>query len=224
VTGEPATARPLPCLIHIQGEDYVWTEEDGLDPAAVLTLRRFIWREAKRYASVGLRSGLSLEDLAQEGQHGALVAARRFDPTKGLRFITYAVWWIRARILDALRKHMVYVPKEVARALRQDGGLPPVCSLDLPLFADGTTLGQCLAGEFDQTTTEAPVMALEVRRLVRRLKPRDQHILVRHYGLDGQPAETLAAIAITLGLSRERVRQLESQALAQLRKVIAFKG
>ncbi len=224
MTCESTAARPLPCLIPIQGKDYLWTQEEGLDPAAVLTLERFIWREALKFQNVGLRSGLTLEDLVQEGQHGALVAAQRFDPTKGLRYITYAVWWIRARILEALRKHMVYVPKEVARAMRQDDGLPGICSLDQPILPDGTTLGQVLAGDHGHATIEAPVVALEVRRLIRRLKPREQHILVRHYGLDGRPAETLAAVAITLGLSRERVRQLESQALAQLRKVIAFKG
>ncbi|WP_257311177.1 sigma-70 family RNA polymerase sigma factor [Geothrix fuzhouensis] len=222
---EPATAELLPVLVHIKGTDYIWTPEAGLDPAAILTLDAFIWREARKFAATGAKSGLSVEDLVQEGHHGALVAAQRFDPAKGLRFITYAVWWIRSRILDTLRKQVVvHIPRETAATMRQTGSLPPVCSLDLPFLADGTTIGDCMAGDQGADITEAQVSALEARRLLRLLKPRERHILIRRFGLCGHPAENLAVIALSLGLSRERVRQLESQALGRLRKVIAYKG
>lgn len=221
---EPATAELLPVLIRIQGADYLWTPEEGLDPQAILTLHRFIWREARRYVRAGARIGLALEDLVQEGHQGALVAALKFDPAKGHAFITYAVWWIRSRILNALRRGYVHVPTKAAEDLRKGEGMPSVCSLDLPFLADGTTIGDCLAGDQGLATAEAPVIAHEVRRLIHLLKPREQHILIRRYGLDGHPAENLAVIGARLGLSRERVRQLESQALVRLRKVIAYKG
>jgi RNA polymerase sigma factor (sigma-70 family) len=221
---EPSTARPLPCYITIQGADYLWTQEDGLDPEAILTLQRFIWKEARRYQSIGIKAGLSVDDLVQEGQHGALLAARRFDPDKGFQFLTYAVWWIRNRILEVLRGHQVYIPKEVSRALRRVDGLPPVCSLDFPLFADGATIADTIPGDQGQAVTEAQMEAQDVRRLVRLLTPKEQQILIRHYGLHGRPDETLEAIGNTYGVSRERIRQIESQALARLRKHIAYKG
>ncbi len=220
---ESATAELLPVLIRIQGRDYTWEPGQGLDPEAVLTLTRFIWREALRYAGPGAKVGLTVEDLVQEGRHGALVAARRFDPEKGQRFITYAVWWIRCRLLEALRKHVVTIPREVIYTLRATGEIPGVCSLDMPVLEDGTPLGACLAGSEDASTAEGAVAAMEVRRLLKLLKPRERHILIRRFGL-GQPAETLDAIGISLGMSRERVRQLESLALGRLRNAIARKG
>lgn len=219
---EPATAELLPVLIRIQGVDYRWTPEQGLDPAAVLTLHRFVWREALRFAGAGAKFGLEVQDLVQEGQQGALVAAQRFNPELGHRFITYAVWWVRARILEALRRQgMIRIPREALAVLKGTGDMPAVFSLDQPILADGTTIADCLPGDQGHDGAEAQLSALEVRRLIQLLKPRERHILIRRFGLNGHPAENLAAIGLSLGLSRERVRQLESQALARLRKVIA---
>jgi len=61
----------------------------------------------------------------------------------------------------------------------------------------------------------------DVRREVLRLKPRERDVIVRRFGLAGQPAQTLEAIAIGFGLSKERVRQIEFSALARLRDGIA---
>lgn len=221
---EPATAELLPVLVHVQGHDYLWTPEDGLDPAVALTVHRFIWREARRYAATGARIGLELDDLVQEGQQGALIAARRFDPVKGARYMTYAVWWIRARILDVLRKPMVHVPNDVSRSMCRGEGLPAVSSLDLPILEDGTTIADRLTSEGGEDQADLRVAAGEVRTILRLLQPREQLILIRRFGLHGRPEETLDAIGISLGLSRERVRQLQDRALARLRRHIHRKA
>src|SRR5262245_63074158 len=59
---------------------------------------RFVRKVARRYR----HCGLPLEDLVAEGCVGIVQAARRFDPSRGNRFVTYAVWWIRKSILSAL--------------------------------------------------------------------------------------------------------------------------
>ena len=61
---------------------------------------RFAIRQAKRYQG----RGLPLEDLVAEAYFGLVKAAEKFDPTKGFKFITYAVWWIRQSIMDAITK------------------------------------------------------------------------------------------------------------------------
>ena len=217
---EPATAEVLPVLITVQGRAYIWTPEAGLDPQVALTVHRFVWREALRYEATGRRIGLEIHDLVQEGLQGALIAARRFDPAKGQRYITYAAWWIHARILDALRRSMVHVPSEASRAMCRAEGLPPVCSLDLPILEDGTTIADRLVGEDWEQATQDRVAIREIRQVIRqKLHPREQMILARRFGL-GRPEETLEAIAIDLGLSRERIRQLQDKALARLRKHI----
>jgi RNA polymerase primary sigma factor len=64
--------------------------------------------------------GMSFEDLLNEGNLGLIEAARRFDHSKGTKFITYAVWWIRKSILTALSEHaLVRVPTYQMRKLRE---------------------------------------------------------------------------------------------------------
>ena len=69
---------------------------------------RFVVSVAKQYQN----SGMDLSDLINEGNLGLLKAARKFDPTRGFKFITYAVWWIRQQIMQAISEQgrMVRLP------------------------------------------------------------------------------------------------------------------
>lgn len=76
----------------------------------------FVITVAKHYANMGL----PFEDLLNEGNLGMIEAARRFDPDRGTRFITYAVWWIRRAILQALTcdSRTIRLPKYKVKELR----------------------------------------------------------------------------------------------------------
>ena len=82
-------------------------DEEALDKMTRSNLR-FVVSVAKQYQN----QGLSLSDLINEGNVGLIKAARRFDETKGFKFISYAVWWIRQSILQAIVEHsrIVRVP------------------------------------------------------------------------------------------------------------------
>ena len=69
---------------------------------------RFVVSVAKQYQN----QGISLPDLIMEGNKGLLIAAKKFDETRGFKFISYAVWWIRQSILQAIaeQSHIVRVP------------------------------------------------------------------------------------------------------------------
>jgi len=93
-------------------------DEEALDKLVRSNLR-FVVSVAKKYQN----QGVSLSDLINEGNLGLIRAAHKFDETKGIKFISYAVWWIRQAILQALaeQSRIVRVPLNRAGALHRIG-------------------------------------------------------------------------------------------------------
>jgi len=95
-------------------------DQDAIQKLARANLR-FVISVAKKYQN----RGVSLTDLIQEGNVGLVTAARKFDPEQGVKFISYAVWWIRQAILASLANHgrAVRVPlnraSDLARIFRE---------------------------------------------------------------------------------------------------------
>ena len=166
---------------------------------------RFVVSVAKRYQNLGV----PLPDLIAEGNVGLVRAAHLFDPERGVRFISYAVWWIRQAILRTL--------DEQTRTTRRTTPLETSLSEeDDP--SRSSSLRDPLSPDPMELTLDA-FLSLEVRRAMASLAPREVRVLRLYYGLDGSQPLTLEEIASVFGLSRERVRQIKERALGRLRHV-----
>ena len=125
-------AEEVDLAIRIQNGD-----QRALDQLVEANLR-FVVSVAKKYQYIGL----SLVDLINEGNIGLIKAAQKFDHTKGFKFISYAVWWVRQSILDALAKkgRVVRVPSNQGAMpdckTRFDADAPRAESHAMPAFCD----------------------------------------------------------------------------------------
>jgi RNA polymerase sigma factor (sigma-70 family) len=223
---EPCTAKPLPVLVDVQGRSYLWSAEDGLDPTVVFTVRGYIYQEARRLKGPALSLGVSLDDLVQEGTLGALLAARRFDPDRGVQFLTFAAWWVKQRMLAALGQDAISIPPRTREILRKAGALPACASLDIPVGAeeDGAWVDLLVGDEAGtQVLAEARDLKTRLHDALLKLPREERTLLVRRYGLGGRPAESLEVVAEGLGLASETVRHRQVKAERRLRRLLRGK-
>jgi RNA polymerase primary sigma factor len=174
---------------------------------------RLVAALARRYRD----AGAPFDDLVQEGALGLIRAVEKFDHRRGLRFSTYAAWWIRRAVLNAVAgERAIRVP---ASARRRLADLPRVtASLDQPVAEDASPLGELIADERVPDPSEQASEHERDQRLldaVRVLPRRQREVVVRRYGLEQSHDE----IAASLGVGDERSRQLERQALHWLREI-----
>jgi RNA polymerase primary sigma factor len=231
------------------------------DPDAIRELveanLRFVVSYAKRYRGLGV----SYLDLIHEGNLGLVEAARRFEPSHNVKFITYAVWWVRQSIMHALsgQRRAVALParlsavarrfgQEVADLTRRLDHAPSAEEIaeDLDISPSQAEALQFVAGvdvslsdpvgqdeegsrELGDTLAQQAVpspaddlfhhtLLAQVRLALGELDAKEREVVVRRFGLHGGDPETLQQIGDDLGLSRERVRQIEARAKERLRR------
>jgi RNA polymerase primary sigma factor len=216
---------------------------------------RFVVSFAKKYRNCGL----SFLDLINEGNIGLIEAAKRFKASKNVKFITYAVWWVRQAIIHALSDHSgaFRLPQKQANLLYRIGKTISQLTLDLERNPSVDEIAQKLAIPVEEVTNllqvadenvslstvideehefhlsdklEQDVIPAADAELLRSslkdhlyaclgdLDPKEQKVLRLRFGLDEGEPKTLKEIGEMMGLSRERIRQIEAQALDKLNR------
>jgi len=194
---------------------------------------RFVITVAKQYQN----QGLDFPDLISEGNLGLMKAIQNFDWSKNLRFISYAVWWVKQSILQSLNDNArtIRLPVNVVqdlhrakKAIESNGGkledkfqnLPSMVGLDMSINEDGDTLVDVLKNEQAEMPDEVFNTKDELKKklisLLNVLDDREKVIVEDYYGLSGTP-RTLEDIGGDFGLTKERVRQIKEKSLRKLR-------
>ncbi len=228
-------------------------DQEALEKLTKANLR-FVVSVAKQYQ----HQGLSLPDLINEGNLGLIKAAQKFDETKGFKFISYAVWWIRQCILQALAEQSRIVrlplnkigalnkmnrtfsqleqeherdpsPDELAEALDmpKDKVFSTMelsgrhMSVDAP-FQEGedNSLLDVLSNP-DNPSTDATLieesLKQEIDRALNTLPEKERKVISAFYGIGRKPM-SLEEIGDSIGISRERTRQIKEKAIKHLRQ------
>ena len=220
---------------------------------------RFVVSVANKFSGCGI----PLIDLINEGNIGLIEAARRFDPDKGVKFISYGVWWIRQAIMQVLAEQSgsVRLPlkqagllykirnkyEELSKKLRREPTSQDLAqALDIPLreveevlrvsrralslespIGEGSDTAYL---ELMQAEDAPPVdqqlilnsLHEEITKLLESLTEREQEVIRLRFGLGSDSTMTLENVGMKLGLSRERIRQIEKKAKKKLMR--AAKG
>ena len=234
---------------------------------------RLVVHIAKAY----LGRGVPLDDLIEEGNLGLMHAISKFEPERGFRFSTYAIWWIRQAVERAamLQGRAIRLPVHVVRELqrvlrahrslegdaafaqsRPDGvrvedvaallgrevqqvaGLLALAEAPRSLDAgmgvgigsgeDGFTLADMVAGVDEGADPTGITQSHEVGQLINgwidALNAREREVLEGRYGPHDREPETPEVLSARLGLMRERLRQIQNEALVKMRRQLARSG
>lgn len=216
---------------------------------------RLVVMAAKRYMN---HTSLFFEDLIQEGNVGLIAAVEKFDPEKGFRFSTYAMYWIKQAISRAILNnsrsiripiHMLELKtkygkaqKELFESLDREptiGEIAKYMGLDVKkvieietLIKDPVSLNTALNDEDDGTLEDLVAdpnqdnpddrmdnefRAKAINSILDTLSNREKEIIVSRYGLNGKKPKTLDQLGADYKLSKERIRQIEQEALHKMR-------
>ena len=172
---------------------------------------RFVVSVAKQYQN----QGLTLPDLINEGNLGLIKAAQRFDETRGFKFISYAVWWIRQSILQALAEQS----RIVRLPLNKIGSINKINKMYayLEQANERVPSAEEIARELDMSELILASLRTEIERALETLTPREADVIRLYFGLGDQHAMTLEEIGETFDLTRERVRQIKEKAIRRLK-------
>jgi RNA polymerase primary sigma factor len=219
--------------VKMKSDDTPKREREKIESELLVGNLRFVITVAKQYQN----QGLDLSDLIAEGNLGLMKAIKNFDWHKDLRFISYAVWWVKQSIIQSLNDNArtIRLPVNVVQDLHKAkkeiaitgkelelkfSSLPSMIDLDMTINDEGDTLVDMIANPNalapDAGFNTKDMLKNKLISLLNVLDEREKVIIEDYFGLSGTP-RTLEDIGGDFGLTKERVRQIKERALRRLR-------
>lgn len=176
--------------------------KEALDKLVKYNLR-FVITVAKKYRS---KTNVSFADLISEGNIGLIRAAQKYDPTRNIRFSSYAVWWIKASINECIERYKGNIEYnfmedyQIVNLVESEGSYDNINE------------------EFEQKMNNLQSRKSAIDDLVKCLEDREKKIIMLFFGLEGNRKEmNLDEISKEMSLTKERVRQIKDTALVKLK-------
>lgn len=197
--------KPLTKEKELELTERIKNGDDEAKRALVEANLKFVVTIAKKYRD----DDIPFEDIISEGNLGLIKAAERYDASMGNKFITYAVWWIKAYIQDFIERHDRNrdIDSDVLSSVLPDD----LCDDDYERELIG------INEEFGNTINDISYRENAIAEMVASLENRERKILALYFGLDGDKEHTLNEIGCELNLSGERVRQIMDKAIVKLK-------
>lgn len=200
---------------------------------------RFVISVAKMYQG----QGLDIMDLISEGNIGLMKAAERFDPTSGLKFISYAVWWVKQSMMASMNENArtIRIPSNLVQESQKQkkeelneedkyyinnsdepvsSNLPYCVGLYKEINEEGDQLIDLIPNKDAQSPDEILNTPEEIKKKVNMmlsvLDEREKTIIEKYYGLTGVECN-LDDLGEEFGCTKERIRQLRDKAIKKLR-------
>ena len=175
---------------------------------------RFVFDIAKHYTG----RGVPITELISDGNSGLLRAIEKFDESKNVKFISYAVWWIRQAMLESIKRRNAINFVEIEPNTDNDS------SMDKKLIEDDED-DVSFNNDFSNENDEKSIEVSENQRniitsLIGTLSDRERDIVENYYGINDKKELTLTDIGKKYNLSSERVRQIKLNAIRKLRSKI----
>ena len=212
-------------------------EREDLLKQLVLGNLRFVISVAKNFQN----QGLDLPDLISEGNIGLIKAAEQFDPKRKIKFISYAVWWIRQAIMSSLNDNSrtIRIPSNIIQEQQKlkrlffdeyenpeklleipTLSIPKCVNLSTPINDEGDELIDIIVNH-DSFSPESYVVNQDetkeqVKKLLGLLNEKERIIITKYFGLDGVECN-LEDLGEQFGCTKERIRQLKEKAMKKLR-------